>query len=594
MSLLNNPHWIGFSGAPITGKVPTQTIVHVEERGFQMTGPQYAEVQHAYKLFCDAVSVTPNPDGFHVQHRTFSDGTRTKMTSINSVHQVHVWPVGGGFKSIWIYPAFFYNAPALGSANPASVNSGTWAGIPYLSGKPLRKVDRSRRKHPGNRTWYDPRDTSDSYGLVLSWWGLSPDRYGLNFSRPAGTAQVFPEGESGMLFCNGVKIADFGVDVAIYGACMGMVDEALKIIAVTSPRYDLSSTPFTVAFDLHRYVNTDEYHPSPGGTVSLTTWHASIPSLFYKGKFSPITFSGVNSILLGAGGQEFKGPDELLYNYYTPPEAGSTECRIRSATGMQFNASGTEGIISVYGRAYGHPIDDYSDRTMVPCGIKFDPVTGNLTETTHWNQDDLVSISDAALNALFPVPVTFTPGNYSPMAADYEIDEYVEVLQLYAFAPDEDDVQVLQGVVVYHSKYGVLLPSKTFYSEARVTGDLRIGFTILVIKKVFGEAEDNFRVLTFLKDESFSTFGGDSLSDGIDDVLYGGDQMGCTGFEGSDSSYDQRLVVLRIDGETKVLVDGEDQTTEFPEPETVRYPVMCGPEANSSIRKKGYVLGDPP
>ena len=91
---LFNRNWIGFAGDPLTGKTPTQTLVHADA-GVVLSGQQQGAVAHAYKLFCDAITVSSVPGGYHVQDRTLVDGTKVRMTSIAGVHQVHVWPAGG-------------------------------------------------------------------------------------------------------------------------------------------------------------------------------------------------------------------------------------------------------------------------------------------------------------------------------------------------------------------------------------------------------------------------------------------------------------------------------------------------------------------
>lgn len=91
MALFNH-HWIGLDGKPITGRVPTRIVV--PDASVTLTARQRGAVAHAYKLFCDAVQFSANPDGYHVQNRTFPDGTRLRMQSLAGVHQVFVWPTG--------------------------------------------------------------------------------------------------------------------------------------------------------------------------------------------------------------------------------------------------------------------------------------------------------------------------------------------------------------------------------------------------------------------------------------------------------------------------------------------------------------------
>lgn len=87
---LNDPNFIGFDGTPVTGRAPPQLRV---EGGRELTQQQFGAVMHAYKLFRDALRVTPSP--FLVQNRTFVDGTRVRMESMQDRDIVYVWPVGG-------------------------------------------------------------------------------------------------------------------------------------------------------------------------------------------------------------------------------------------------------------------------------------------------------------------------------------------------------------------------------------------------------------------------------------------------------------------------------------------------------------------
>lgn len=89
MSILSNPNFISFSGEPITGRIPTKTVVY----GPEMTKGQHGGVAHVYKVFCDAVKVSPAK--YHVQNRVLADGTKVRMISNWGVDTVMVWPVAG-------------------------------------------------------------------------------------------------------------------------------------------------------------------------------------------------------------------------------------------------------------------------------------------------------------------------------------------------------------------------------------------------------------------------------------------------------------------------------------------------------------------
>lgn len=119
---LNDPNTINFDGSPVTGRVPPKLRV---ADGVELSPEQAGAVMHAYKLFCDAIKLTAFPDGYHVQNRDFPDGMRVRMMSINSVHQVHVWPeskAGGRvFRGFVVIP-FNSGAPEpVGGAKPKLV-----------------------------------------------------------------------------------------------------------------------------------------------------------------------------------------------------------------------------------------------------------------------------------------------------------------------------------------------------------------------------------------------------------------------------------------------------------------------------------------
>lgn len=92
MTRLSNPHWVGFNGTPITGRVPTGLVVY----GAPMTAEQAAEVAHTYKLFCDANLLALGD--YQVRDRVLRDGTRVRCVSVNGVDRVAVWtrPTGDG------------------------------------------------------------------------------------------------------------------------------------------------------------------------------------------------------------------------------------------------------------------------------------------------------------------------------------------------------------------------------------------------------------------------------------------------------------------------------------------------------------------
>ena len=89
MTTFSNKGFITFPGEPITGRVPTRTVVY----GPQLNATQYAGVAHAYRLLCDAYRLSLA--GYHVQNRVLADGTKIRMTSNNGVDTVKVYTGNG-------------------------------------------------------------------------------------------------------------------------------------------------------------------------------------------------------------------------------------------------------------------------------------------------------------------------------------------------------------------------------------------------------------------------------------------------------------------------------------------------------------------
>ena len=91
---LQNHQWRTFGGDPVTGMTPPRLIVYADTPGLTMNGEQEGFVAHVYKLFCDAINVSPHRDGYHLQNREAPDGTRVRMESIAGIHKVMVWVQG--------------------------------------------------------------------------------------------------------------------------------------------------------------------------------------------------------------------------------------------------------------------------------------------------------------------------------------------------------------------------------------------------------------------------------------------------------------------------------------------------------------------
>lgn len=85
---LFNQNWTTFGGDPVTGQTPAQMYVD----GVPLSAEQEGAVYHAYKLFSDAVKFSAIPNGYHVQHRTYPDGTALRLESNGGVQRVFVYP----------------------------------------------------------------------------------------------------------------------------------------------------------------------------------------------------------------------------------------------------------------------------------------------------------------------------------------------------------------------------------------------------------------------------------------------------------------------------------------------------------------------
>ena len=107
-------NWIGLDGQPLTGLLPSKLLVYGPP-GQQLNAGQLGEVAHAFKLFNDAVRVSPVPNGYHVQNRTLRDGSRVRMTSNASAMTTEVWIKGGGdellYRGFVIEPKFTDEGP---------------------------------------------------------------------------------------------------------------------------------------------------------------------------------------------------------------------------------------------------------------------------------------------------------------------------------------------------------------------------------------------------------------------------------------------------------------------------------------------------
>lgn len=323
---LFNQHWIGMDGQSVTGRVPTKVAV---SDGQVLNARQAGAVNHAYKLFCDAVAVSANPDGFHVQNRTLGDGTTVRMESNLGVHRVWVSPPGGGASMHDIHPAIIYatdQAPlgaspdGAGGWTPATQfladRLGSWWSNPPApkKGAATKAASAAHGKtagydaanlgasHPGDMDWYRCSNPADAlYGYVLSWWSPYPGRYtrmggdlyalttgsaGFNKYQTLGShtfatqAAEYRSGELSAqavqtLWINGVPLVA-AAGGAILGACIytNTGTHFLRVLTgtgITSATFDGNwSVPSTTTLSCHEVPIQPEKHTSSDTPALLT------------------------------------------------------------------------------------------------------------------------------------------------------------------------------------------------------------------------------------------------------------------------------------------------------------------------------------
>lgn len=192
-----NRNFLTFGGEPITGRAPTNIRVYSQE-GLELSDDQRAMVEHAYKLFCDAVLVSANPNGYHLQNRQLPDGTRIRMESNSGMDRVMVWPTEGGRIPFWTFYCIPFDETFVNASEEAPMTETyylwRWKNMLYspassvLNGLKKAKPehfnlytdpwgeDSKKASHPGNQTWFalqtDPELPKHKHAdYVLSWWG---------------------------------------------------------------------------------------------------------------------------------------------------------------------------------------------------------------------------------------------------------------------------------------------------------------------------------------------------------------------------------------------------------------------------------------
>lgn len=333
-----NQGWIGMSGEPITGKVPTRVIVH-NTTSEPVTKQQDAEVFHAYKLFCDAVKVSAIPDGYHVQNRTLGDGSRIRLESINGVHKVQLWPALADDQDQFIMfasPRFIgisYQTRMFTDGDPG----GSPAARPvYLfsepRGNPMRCLARqfsSLPYQPGNMTWYDAREENANDG-VLSWWtsyqagGAVPEKDKLLTTY---TTWYIQQGFAALLYLDGQVLANFGDIFTVAGAAIHKDGE----LDTLEYRVVLMAHPSGL-FELVSF--TDETAATPDDWVRRTIDSEDLPEVR----------DGVGAVKFNSSGTKFCYIGSVTEGFVTRPCVVEVDFESVAVTPSDFISSGSTTV----------------------------------------------------------------------------------------------------------------------------------------------------------------------------------------------------------------------------------------------------------
>lgn len=568
--------FITFDGEPMPGRVPPAVSLRNDN---PITTEQAHGAQQAYRAFKDAVNLSPAKH--HTDRRELQDGTVVEMVSSNGLDFVDIWPAGGVRTGFEMLPAF-----KLDDID-GDLNSATWRDMPYDPTVPPVLVEQTFIEHPGNQTWCDLRDGSETRGLVLSWWGLSKDRYGAHWAQPEDMDEVAPSTAAyRYLWCNGVKIGTIGTSGGIMGACITEVDGVKRICVVTAP---IRLSDIDSGDRLRRYGNAWAAGFSPvlygeaATDTTLTFYHADLPSAFFQQfSFSELTFAGVASFDMSELGGRFmhNGATDSWFRF---------DPVLRSTAGIKFNGAGTEGVLWVAAERSDYPTSD-ADGFIGP--LFFDPRDG----TAYTDSDRQLYDGNSASSATWPgkddIEAHFlstygaiTNHNTEPaFIADYIGDDFflAYVGTIIAGGTTYQYIADSAGNVYDAFSGGAIL------SNVRLTGDLRYGL-LAVCSTAF-----SIPLTTRLYLDG-------TIIDSID-LSYPGlnlQTVMALGFEGADSSFDGRLFVGRLGGEPLVLADDEDETADLTELklDETTYPVLCGPIALRTGKlspQDRYVKGDPP
>lgn len=524
----------------------TIKLVVMSDSGM-LTRAQEGQVEYLFTKHKSGVSVALG--GHFVSEGKLSDGSRVRITTNSGAHTIAVWPAEVTGIKYELLPAFWLNAPDNGEEVEEPINSATWLGLPYDAEKLPHLKEFQRVEHPGNQTWYDSRADSPNRGLVLSWWGISQDRYGTVWRYPNTMAEPSPTERYNQLWCNGVLIGQIGT--AIHGACITEVDGVPTIAVVTSSKRKLDIGGEYIFFYGSGFDGIDTASSYLGSDIAFTLWHAPLPADFRKFLFRRLDFTSIVTKPLALrdstfdiGGTAYWFTNRALH---------------RAANAIKFNTSGTQGVIDV--RGFVGPSTGTVSTGYV-WAVFIDPRDGTLvSELKSANTTQMGEQAVADHYGLTLADVSSGVWWY-----DYVGDT---LTRFVTGVP-----QVSPGVYRafgYSTFHGFLFETPFAggpnfgLGDPRFLGDLRVGLAVVFT------AQRMYRALngTLLEDVPYTTPYFSTLAQG--------------GFEGGDSSFDGRLIVSINAGVVRVFIDGVDVSEDLNDPEfklqDIRYPVLCGPLA---------------
>lgn len=557
MNLLDDT-WQTFDGEPVAGRIPAKVIVQGDAA---LSVAQIDGVKAAYRTFTRAQQASLARHS--VQHVVLGDGSRVRIErNGDAADRVFVTPPPEGAGLYSLLPAFFVNAPdQWGDTMPDPINSATWTGLPLSSTTPHPILSENfRKRHPGNVTWFDGRPDSNNKGLVLSWWSMAADRYGANWQRvDSSEVQHSPDGLA-TLYCNGDVIGD--LPQAVIGACISLIDGVDTICVATSDTISVSSVTGVHGF---RY---GQVWGGTGTSAQVRTqqlvrfYHADMPGCFRDGVFFKLTFTLSHSFLINDKDFNpavtpftYRTADYVWHQGVTYP----THC-------IKFNSSGAAGVLPMNGFVRLATAVDGTDPS-----VEF--VTGALLMDPRALDVSLYAMDDTPirsfLSARFPSKTISTLQLDGKGAWDYKQDTlvYVDGARAVMTETGESDLEVR---LIHALEYGIVSATASGVDFSDIVDPFLVPGT------------DSGSSGTAPAEASTGNGDANITGDLRVDFRYSTGSSFAVGFEGMDSSFDGRLLVVRAISYVHVFIDGTEVTTALNaivglNLQNIKYPVLCGP-----------------